>query len=256
MRALISTLLILGLTAPTMAQSTLTDIPPVSDTAPPRIRIPIDNPAATTAAVDPKDKDAQGKRVALSIAAQAKGWVPPGTSGILRSGMQCRVTVMIQGTIVHSTEPQRINETGQIGLPLLNNVIISDKSIETIEKQITEAYKEYYREPLVNVEYVGSTDDPSSSPWGFVTLLGVINNPGPIAVPPTGTLTVSGAVKKAGGLAESAKPSSIRIYRPHPKERTVEQIDVDLRDLGRRGEHEQDIILLPGDVLFVPERIL
>lgn len=248
--------LLLALAAPVFGQPKNGDIPPVSEKTPDRIRIPIDTAINSAVATTPNKGAEQGEQVAFTIAAQAKGWVPRGTSGILRSGMQCRVTVMIQGEIVHATETQRINESGQIGLPLLNNFAISNKSIETIEEQITEAYKEFYREPLVNVEYVGSVDDPSSTPWGFVTLIGNIGSPGPIAVPPTGTLTVSGAVKKAGGLAESAKPSSIRIFRPHPEDKTVERINVDLQDLGRRGEHQQDIILLPGDVLYVPERIL
>lgn len=251
-----STLLLLtGFSTSLMAQNPKGDIPPVSETSPNRVRIPI--AGGNTAAESVSDRgDAQGERLAFSIAAQAKGWVPEGTSGILRNGMMCQVTVMVQGNTVHSSEVQRINESGKIGLPLVNNVRITDKSIETIEKQLTEAYKEFYRDPLVNVEYRGPMGDPSSAPWGFVTLMGNVGSPGPLVVPPTGAMTVSGAIKKSGGLAESAKPSSIRIYRPHPQDKTVERINVDLLELGRKGKHHQDIILLPGDVLYVPERIL
>lgn len=227
-------------------------IPPPSENAPPRIRIPV---VSGDAPAIPQGDGAEEEQAAISLAAQAKGWVPRGTSGILKSGMQLRITVMIQGTVVHATEPQRINEFGRIGLPLLNNIHIADKSIETIEEVVTEAYKEYYREPLVNVEFVGSVEDPSSSPWGFVTLLGNVASPGPIAVPPTGNLTVSGALKKAGGLAASAKEASIRIYRPLPSENVVERIQVDLLDLGRKGEHKEDVTVLAGDVIYVPERI-
>lgn len=227
-------------------------IPAPSDNPPPRIRIPLneDGEAETPADIDDKDEQA-----AISIAAQAQGWVPPGTSGMIKRGMQIRVSVMIQGNVVHATEPQRINESGLIGLPLINNTFVAEKSIETIEQHLTEAYKEYYRDPLLNVEFVGSTDDPSGSPWGFVTILGIVGSPGPLAMPPTGNLTVSGALKQAGGLASSAKADSIRIYRPNPVENTVQRLEVNLVNLGRRGEHQEDVTLLAGDVVYVPERI-
>jgi protein involved in polysaccharide export with SLBB domain len=237
------------------AQSAM-EIPPPSDTPPPRFRIPISNGVAQIPSSDSTDENTADEQAALQLAAQAKGWVPPGSSGVLRKGMQLRVTVMIQGQTVHASEPQRINESGMIGLPLLeNNILIADKSIDTIEQQLTLAYKDYYRNPLVNVEFVGSVEDPSSTPWGYVTLMGNVGSPGPIAMPPTGNLTVSGALKKSGGLAASAKEASIRIFRPIPSEQTVEVIKADLVDLGKKGEQQEDVLLQAGDVVWVPERV-
>jgi protein involved in polysaccharide export with SLBB domain len=230
-----------------------TEIPSASPEVPPRIRIPsieVVPPAETS-----DNAEAESEQAALTLAAQAKGWVPRGSSGVLRSGMQVKVTVMIQGNMVHAPEPQRINESGKIGLPLLNNIEIADRSVEDIEVLITEAYKEFYKEPLVNVEFVGSVEDPSSSPWGFITLMGNVASPGPLAAPPTGNLTVSGALKKAGGMAASANKGSISIFRPLPDENRVERIKVDLDDLGRKGRHSEDVTLYAGDVVYIPERI-
>lgn len=248
---LIATALLAGI-FPLLRAQPDADIPPPSETAPSRIRIPLDSDREAPVNTNVEDEDEQA---AIQIAAQAQGWVPRGTSGVIKRGMQIRVSVMIQGNVVHASEPQRINESGLIGLPLLNNIFVADKSVEAIEKDLTQAYKEFYREPLLNVEFVGSTEDPSESPWGFVILQGNVASPGPLAMPPTGNLTVSGALKKAGGLAESAKEGSIRIYRPNPVENTVDRIEVDLVNLGRRGKHREDVTLYAGDVIYVPERI-
>lgn len=230
------------------------DIPPPAAAAPERIKIPLDS-AYEPAAAGGDEEEAEGELAALNLAAAGQGYVPAGSSGILRNGMQIRVTVMIQGQVELATEPQRINESGNIGLPLLKNFYVANQSLEDVEKNITASYKDYYRDPLVNVEYVGSTEDPSSSPWGYVTLMGNVGSPGPLAVPPTGNLTVSGALKKAGGASASAKKGSISIYRPLPEENSVERIRVDLDDLAKKGRHREDIQLRPGDVVYVPERV-
>jgi protein involved in polysaccharide export with SLBB domain len=85
--------------------------------------------------------------------------------------------------------------------------------------------------------------------------MGNVASPGPIAMPPTRILTVSGAVKLAGGSGASAKKGSIRIYRPLPEEDSVEMIKVDLDVLGRQGAHSEDVRLQAGDVIYIPERI-
>jgi len=230
------------------------NLPPPGEGRAERVRIPI---AEAKEAIEKGDvKEATNEEViAFSIAAQAKGWIPEGSSGILRPGMMVKVTVMIQGVVEFPPEQQRINQSGKIGLPLIQSIAVADMDIEEVENRITEEFKVYYQDPLVNVEYVGETDDPSLSPWGYVTLMGNVNSPGPLAMPPTQSLTVSGAVKLAEGTAASAKKGSIRIFRPHPEDDSVEMIKVDLDVLGKRGRHAEDVSLRPGDVIFIPERI-
>jgi protein involved in polysaccharide export with SLBB domain len=236
---------------PRLAASDLV-LPPITETRTQRIRIPISKTdSAGDAAVDGTTEE---EMAAFNIAANAQGWIPEGSSGIIRNGMMIRVTVMVQGKNVHATAPQRINQTGQIGLPLLMNVVVGEMDILDIEDMLTEAYKEYYQDPLVSVEFVGTAADPSESPWGYIHLMGNVGSPGPMSMPATGLLTVSGAVKRAGGVAASANKGSIRIFRPHPEEETVELIRVDLTVLARRGEQAEDVRLRAGDVVFIPER--
>jgi len=253
--------LLLGLIAlfPLQAQQARTgsDLnlpPPATDGATTRVRIPI--PTARSAVEmdrigDVTEEDA----LAFSIAAEAQGWVPADSTGILKPGMSVLVTVRVQGRVEFAQEPQRINQSGKIGLPLVQIIEIGNKDIEDAEALITRAYKKYYRDPLVNVEFAGMADDPSQSPWGYVTLMGNVNSPGPLAMPATRILTVTGAVKRAGGSDASANKGSIRIYRPIPEEDSVEMIKVDLEVLGKRGRHGEDVRLQAGDVVYIPERI-
>ena len=74
-------------------------------------------------------------------------------------------------------------------------------------------------------------------------------------MPPTQLLTISGAVKLAGGTAASANKGSIRIFRPHPEEDSVEVIWVDLEILAKKGKQAEDVSLRAGDVVYIPERI-
>jgi len=212
---------------------------------PPRIRIRQD------ASADTRSPD---ENAAAQIALQGAGYVAPGRN-VIRPGMQVRVVVLVQGREEISTAPQRINESGRIALPHILNVPVANLSLEEIEAHLSELYSEFFRAPHVIVEYVGSTEDPYLSPWGYVTLMGNVARSGPVAVPPTQTMTVSGAIKTAGGTSASANESSIIVFRPNLEEQTVDRIAVDLRNVGRRGNHENDVLVRAGDVIFVPERI-
>ncbi len=218
--------------------------------APPRVHIGV---VESDEEENPPEYSAE-EQAAIQLALQGGG-ITAAAGNMIRSGMTITVNVMVQGRSEIRTDVQRINESGRIALPLVENVAVANQSMEQIETQLTELYSQFFRNPHVIVEYVGSTTDPYMSPWGYVTLIGRVGSEGPIAIPPTRNMTLSGAVKSAGGLASSANATSISVFRPNLEENRVRRISVDLRSVGRRGNHEEDILLKAGDVVFVPERI-
>lgn len=234
-------------------------IPAESDNSPARIRIPLqvveEAGKRATEKSDSKKEDAADEIAAMALAARAPGFIPPGTGSLLRIGMPIRVSLTVQGKIEFATDTQRITESGKIGLPLLQNIEVANKSIDQVEKDITTAYQAFYRTPLVNVEFMGDQTNPQLCPWGYVTVMGRVGSPGPIAVPPTRNLTVSATLKLAGGTPDLANRSSIRVFRPQPEDKSVERIRVDLDNVASRGNHAGDIVVEPGDVIYVPERI-
>lgn len=96
--------------------------------------------------------------------------------------------------------------------------------------------------------------DSAVSPWGYVTVLGRVKKPGQVNVPPTRELTVSRAIQLAGGLDTSARSNAIRVTRTRGS--AAEQFEVDLDRIGALGQTKDDVRLLPGDVVYVPEAVL
>ena len=98
-------------------------------------------------------------------------------------------------------------------------------------------------------------ENPDSiSPWGSVTVMGQVKKPGRINIPPTQDLSLSMAIQLAGGLDRSAKETEIIITRIS-KEGEKKKLKLNLKTAASEGELENDIQLLPDDVIYVPERI-
>ena len=83
-------------------------------------------------------------------------------------------------------------------------------------------------------------------------VLGAVNKPGNIDVPNDTRITVSMAVSSAGSYTKFASTGSVQVLRRTPGGE-VKKISVDL-DAVLSGSLDKDVLLLPGDVVWVPER--
>jgi polysaccharide export outer membrane protein len=83
-------------------------------------------------------------------------------------------------------------------------------------------------------------------------VLGQVNKPGSIDLPPQTRVTVSMAVASAGSYTKFASTGSLQVLR-HAPTGAVRTFQVDL-DAILDGRGDLDIELQPGDVLWVPER--
>ena len=97
------------------------------------------------------------------------------------------------------------------------------------------------------------SENGSSSPWGYVTVLGRVKNPGRVNLPPTRDLTVSGAIQGADGFDTSANLRAVRISRDGASGEKTHRT-VDLNRIGETGEIDEDLKLKAGDIIYVPER--
>jgi protein involved in polysaccharide export with SLBB domain len=175
-------------------------------------------------------------------------------SAKLRPGLVINVNVLVAGKNEIAATGKRITDNGTIAMPLLGTVQVSDQSLESFSTQLTSAYKEFYVNPQVIVEFVRDDNKEGLSPWGNVTVLGRVKKPGRISLPATRDLTLSGAIQQAGGYDTSAKENAIRITRKRPGG-GVKTWEVDLRSVGAQGLIENDVLLEPEDVVFIPELI-
>ncbi len=170
----------------------------------------------------------------------------------LRPGLMIRMSVLVSGDVEIEEAAKQVSDAGTLVLPLLGKINVANKSLDDLRTQLTRRYKKYYVNPEVLLEFVRDTNKEGISPWGFVTVLGRVREPGQIAIPATRDMTVSGAIQQAGGLASSAKMGAILVTRTLPDGKTVTRT-INLYAAGAAGLLDEDIVLEADDVVFVPE---
>jgi len=169
-------------------------------------------------------------------------------------GFVVRVSVTVAGTTEIEGLTKRVSASGQIRLPLVGNVYVSGLTLDELSRRLTDLYSEYLIDPQVDIEFAKDENSDQVSPWGYVTVLGRVKNPGRVNIPPTRDLTVSGAIQLAGGFDTSARDSAVRLTRQDSNGKVV-KFSVNLKKVGEQGDIEEDLHLLPGDVVYVPEMI-
>jgi polysaccharide biosynthesis/export protein len=147
-----------------------------------------------------------------------------------------------------------VDAKGTVNLRLVGEVIVAGKSVTEAQKAIELAYKDgrFLRSPQVtiNVEEYAPRE---------VSIDGMVRNPGRYPLPIESTMTAADLVLKAGGLTDTARGTAVTVTRKGPDgKQTVFTIDVESLIKGKAGSKAADnaFILLPGDIVFVPQRII
>ena len=169
----------------------------------------------------------------------------------LRVGVKVRVSVSASGEPVMNEEVKEVSSAGYIVLPYINAVKCVGMTIEQFQEELTRRYKEFYVEPLVATYYVPMSEG-GSSPYGSVLVTGCVGQEGIVNIPQTCDLTVMQALQLAGGMGQWADKNAVRLTR-NMADGSKQQVSIDTERIGARGATEQNIVLMPGDVLYVPE---
>jgi polysaccharide export outer membrane protein len=72
-------------------------------------------------------------------------------------------------------------------------------------------------------------------------------------------LTVYQAIIRAGGFTDVAKGSAVTVTRIQPDGiKKIFTVDVDslIKGKGKTREHDDTLLLEPGDIIYVPERLI
>ncbi len=148
----------------------------------------------------------------------------------------------------------RIDARGKINLPLIGEITIGGLTVVEAQTAIENAYKDgrFLRNPQVTV----SVEEYAPRE---VSIQGRIRNPGRYTLPIESTLTVVELVTKAGGIDDIGKGSAVTVTRILPDgTKKVFTVDVDSIIRGKRDTKIDDTTLLlqPGDIVYVPERLI
>lgn len=141
---------------------------------------------------------------------------------------------------IYSQPTMIVPPDGKINYKLIGSIVVRGRTVEDVQKEITEKLNEYILEPKVTVQLV-----QSHSMKYMVD--GDVGRPGIFEM--TRRMTVREAIVGSGGILPTGDRAKVQIARALPNGGT-NIIAINFKELDKgRGE---DVFLAPGDVIFVP----
>ena len=142
----------------------------------------------------------------------------------------------------------RVSQEGEVFLPLIGKITVAGRTLRQVEELVHDLYdKDYLVDPQVNV--IVMQYQPR-----MVNVMGAVNSPGALEFPPEQSITVIDAISRAGGFNRLADRRRVRLTRTFPGGR-VENYVINADEL-MSGASSEPWVVLKGDVIFVPERVL
>lgn len=137
-----------------------------------------------------------------------------------------------------------VRPDGKISTPLVEDMVAVGKTPSQLARDIEGALSKYVKSPKVNVVVVTAL-----SVYSEVKVIGQVKEPQ--ALPYHEGMTVLDALLSCKGMSQFAAGNRARVVRKvNGKD---QEIKVKLDALVNSGDLSQNIPLLPGDVLVVPE---
>ena len=140
-----------------------------------------------------------------------------------------------------------IRPDGKISLPLVGDVMAAGLEPQELAAEIKERLFSFVKKPNVTVILTSLQGHEFLS---RVRVTGSVEND--MSMPYQQGMTVLDAVLEAGGVNLYADSNRTRLYRRIGG--ASETYDIQLRDILEEGDMSTNALLVPGDVITVPER--
>lgn len=176
--------------------------------------------------------------------AESKGSTPEGDYKI---GVDDRIQISVWRNPELSVNVP-VRPDGMISVPLIGDVAAGGRTPTQVAEAIRQKLSVYIRDPSVAVIL---TDLRSHEFLTRVRVTGAVRNAR--SMPYRQGMTVLDAVLEAGGVNDFAAPNRAKLYRKM-KDKT-EVLSVELGDILNKGRLDTNVLLIPGDVITVPERL-
>ena len=146
-----------------------------------------------------------------------------------------------------------VTESGEMEVPLIGRVNAVNKTCKQLAREIKPLLeKDYFYQATVII----GLDSIGTKSRGKIYLTGQVRTQGGMDIQPDEVLTVSKAILKAGGLADFADKKKIKLIRKKPGDPNATTTTiVNLVEILEKGHIEKDVVVEPGDLIFVPERL-
>jgi polysaccharide export outer membrane protein len=142
----------------------------------------------------------------------------------------------------------RVEGDGSVALALIGKVKVAGMTAGEAQSLITDLYnRDYLVDPQISLLVM------EFSPK-VIHILGSVNSPGVVPIPPDRDLTLTEAMASVRGVSRLGNPKSITIKRVEEDGR-ARQMEVNFSRI-IQDPNSKDIKLKEGDTIWVPERII
>ncbi len=141
----------------------------------------------------------------------------------------------------------QVRPDGRITTPLVPDMPAVGKTPTMLAEDVRLQLSQYISEPLVTVivnKFAGTFSQQ-------VRVIGATEQPA--SLPYRANMTLLDAMISVGGLSEYAAGNRAKLIRFDRSTGSQREYTLRLADLLRRGDSEANVMLMPGDVIIIPE---
>lgn len=138
-----------------------------------------------------------------------------------------------------------VRPDGKVTTSLVEDIEVAGRTPSTLAREIEEKLSTFINNPRVTVS-VNNFSGPLSEQ---VRVIGEATNPRAISY--SQHMTLLDLMIQVGGLTEFADGNSAKLVRVEGDEKRTYNINID--DLIRDGDISQNVDILPGDIVIIPE---
>jgi len=141
----------------------------------------------------------------------------------------------------------QVRPDGRITTPLITDMPAVGKTPSMLSEDIKLQLSQYIQEPIVSVivnKFSGTFSQQ-------VRIVGATGKPA--SIPYRANMTLLDAIIAVGGLSEYAAGNKARLVRFDKQTGTQKEYGVRIGDLLRKGDTRANVMLMPGDVIIIPE---
>lgn len=138
-----------------------------------------------------------------------------------------------------------VRPDGRISMPLVSDIVAAGRTPSQLGDDLAKELTKYVRDPIVTVMVTGFVGPLDRQ----VRVIGEATDP--TAIPYRAQLTVLDVMIQTRGLTRFAAGNRAIIVRRNGREQQT--IPVRLNDLIRDGDISQNVEMLPGDTLIIPQ---
>ena len=141
----------------------------------------------------------------------------------------------------------QVRPDGRITTPLITDMPAVGKTPSMLAEDLKLQLSQYIQEPLVSVivnKFAGTFSQQ-------VRIVGATEKPA--SLPYRANMTLLDAMIAVGGLSEFAAGNRAKLIRFDKESGRQREFAVKLGDLLKKGDSKANVMLMPGDVIIIPE---